>query len=370
MAYRLPSSAELISKNVDFKTQVRSVQFETSKLLSVLLTNENFLSNAEVVESDRTAIYDGVVTIGEELTIIVETKPRVDRVWEEQLNPSKFNISGQETDVIEKPCIIAWKDLILWLNQFTISDRNNYSERLLGADFLSYVNEQFPELNPFDRFDLCRRSRPLMQKRVEKLLKNIALDADLVKYHHGWGYYIETPYASIRKLGLILYVDRLEVSLYFGDTQSQAKAFYPKNIDVNSFQSAGWDIRPNFHLAYMTSNKVWFESDDLERYLTYWNSNAHTLHQLPSHDSVKHFLSNLVKEGIILSGKEEVMQSAIYDTNMQGINVCPGLCFLYQYGFQALENLDRDSKMEESIKEKITYCVKNVLNISVKDILT
>ena len=48
-------------------------------------------------------------------------------------------------------------------------------------DFLSFVDENFPHLNPYDNFHQCKANPELIRRRIFNLLKSIALDENKVK---------------------------------------------------------------------------------------------------------------------------------------------------------------------------------------------
>lgn len=366
---QLPLLADCINENIQIETQKKNIQFETSKLLSVLITNDEFIPNIKIAPSERTAVYDGIISIGNELSIIIETKPNRGHVWEEQLCPSKDDLHD-DIYIIEEPLVIKWHTLISWMSAFIGSSRYHYSEKEIVRDFLHFVDSNFSYLNPFDSFHLCKGNHSLIYKRISSILKSIVKDENLVKYHHGWGYYIELPYRSIRKIGMIFFPDRngFELSLFFADTQGQARALYPIDIDVKDFKERRWDVVPNFHFAFMTSNKIWFGSKSIERYIDYWNTNSHTLSQLPNHDRVRAFLKVLVDNDIVIDQPEN-MDRIIYKSRMTKINVCPGIGFIYRISVTEAEELDRQGVLAEQLKKQISFCLERVLKKDVSELL-
>ncbi len=203
------------------------------RLLSVLITDEKLKrkEDSKIKPSERNARYDGIITFGHNLTIIIENKPHSTEVWQGQLHPSKKNLS-EVVSIYSKPVCLEWKEIIRQLNHLLNVPTLSGYEKMMIDDFLSYIDQEFPLLNPFDNFHLCKGNHVLIKRRIENLLKSIVKDENRVQYHQGWGYYIETTYEAIRKIGLI-YNDglsenewSLELCLYYADTQSQAKAFY------------------------------------------------------------------------------------------------------------------------------------------------
>ena len=213
--------------------------------------------------------------------------------------------------------------------------------------------------------DYCRGNDHLIQKRIENLLKE-KFKEELVKYHRGWGFYVELPYNFIRKAGVILQNTKtIEISLYFADTQGQGKAFYPIYIDLQAPEWEKWYIHPNFHFAYMTSNKVWFATSEnkKQRYIDHWNQEATNLNQQRGHDALKDFLQGLVNEEIVIDKPAE-MQKTIYSSKMNNINVCPGLGFIYPIDLKKAEDLDVKGELANFIESKIIFCLQKLKNVN------
>jgi hypothetical protein len=90
---KLPHLSSLVTEQWEFNTQKSNPLIETRQLVSVLITDQSLQSNnGGVARSDRSARYDGVITMGAELTMIIENKPSSYNVWFDQLSPSKENL--------------------------------------------------------------------------------------------------------------------------------------------------------------------------------------------------------------------------------------------------------------------------------------
>jgi hypothetical protein len=205
-------------------------------------------------------------------------------------------------------------------------------------DFLSYVDESFPFLNPYDSFHQCKRNPELLSRRIYNLLKSISLDESKVKYHRGWGFYIETPYDQIQQIGLIPSQNEkgfnIELSMYFADTQSQAVSFYKSSPRIGHLKNTGWDYYANFHVSFMTSHLMWFESEDDEKYLQFWKDHVELIRQQKRAD-IPIYFKRLVDEKVInmTQEAEENLNVNFYDTAMQTLNICPGFGFILRLVF-------------------------------------
>ncbi len=342
----------------EIETQKGNPEINTNYLLSILITDAHVTASDEAIQSsDRNARYDGIITFGNNLTMVIENKPRSSNVWFGQLSPSRQNLAD-DTKVYSNPSLLEWKEIIKQLNLLlTVQTISGY-EKIMIEDFLSYIDENFPFLNPYDSFHQCKGNTELLNRRISNLLKSISLDESKVKYHRSWGYYIQTPYQQIQQIGLILNHKEkewwLELSLYFGASQRQAISFYSSNPNISHLDKTKWDFFPNFHVSFMTSNLVWFQSEDIEHYLQFWKNNIVKIAQ-QKRENVPNYLQWLVNERVIkiTKGVEERLQEKFYKTEMQTLNMCPEFGFIYTFTSSDAEELDRKGILKFVLAEKI-----------------
>jgi hypothetical protein len=364
---------DFLEQGWDIETQKGNPVINTNYLLSILITDSQIArDDSGVKSSERNARYDGLISFGSSLAMVIENKPRSGNVWFGQLNPSRQNL-GDDTIVYSNPIILEWKEIIKQLNcLLTVPTISGY-EKIMIEDFLSYVDESFPFLNPYDSFHQCKRNPELLSRRINNLLKSISLDESMVKYHRGWGFYIETPYDQIQQIGLIPSQNEkgfiIELSMYFADTQSQAVSFYKSNPSIGHLKNTKWDFYANFHVSFMTSHLVWFESEDDEKYLQFWKNHVEIICQQKRADIPKYF-KRLVDEKVINMTKEaeEKLKLKFYDTAMQTLNICPGFGFLFTFSISEAEELDKSGKLKFILAEKIKEGLK-VVGLDGKELL-
>jgi len=359
------SIIDLLEQGWEIETQKGNPEINTEYLLSILLTDSQIkTADSSIQSSKRSARYDGIITFGSNLTMVIENKPRAGNVWFGQLNPTEQN-RADDTKVYSNPSILEWKEIIKQLNHLkTVSTIAGY-EKMMIDDFLDYVDENFPFLNPYDSFHQCKRNKELVIRRIENLLKAISSDENLVKCHHGQSlsYYIQTPYREIERicLGSNAEGNEIGLALCFGDSQRQASAFYKSNPSVSHLQNTKWIVRPNFHVAFMTSNLVRFESEDSEHYLQFWKDNVEEIHQQKKEDVPK-YLKWLVDEKVINMPKDAVekLKKMFYDAARQTLNICPGFELNYTFNISEAEELDKSDKLKFILAEKIKEGLKVV----------
>ncbi len=348
---------ELIEDGWELDTQKANPKIETNWLLSVLITDSDLHASGLISSVKRHARYDGVITFGESLTIIIENKPCSGNVWFQQLNPSKENLDT-DTKIYSAPVVLEWKEILKQLNSLLNLPNISGYEKLMIGDFLSYIDEVHPKLNPYDNFSLCKGNETLIYRRIENLLRGIVLDANSISEHIGWGYNIEINCGSIRKIGLIyerMGDDwRLKLSLIFGNTISQARAFYGCSPTVSHLSRTEWQFVPDFHFSFMQKNLVWFQSPDDNKYLEYWTNNQGLIHQYKK-DDLPTLIYSLHDKGIIIRNtrSQKDMHSKIFNKRYFTLNVCPGFGINYIIKGKDAEVWDKDNKLANILKDKI-----------------
>ena len=145
------SIVELLDQDWDFETQKGNPVIDTNYLLSVLITDEQLKTvDSNVKPSKRNARYDGVITFGKSLTIIIENKPRSSNVWFDQLNPSRQNLAdymvvydhpiGFESENSEH-YLQFWKDNVDKIRQQKRAEVPKFLKSLADQNVLSMTKE-------------------------------------------------------------------------------------------------------------------------------------------------------------------------------------------------------------------------------------
>jgi hypothetical protein len=356
---------DYLEQGWEFETQKGNPVINTNYLLSILITDSHIKATGTSIQSsERNARYDGIITFGSNLTMVIENKPRSGNVWFGQLNPSRQNLAD-DTIVYSNPIILAWKEIIKQLNHLlTVPTISGY-EKIMIEDFLSYVDKSFPHLNPYDSFQQCKGNTELINRRINNLLKSISSDESKVYYHKNGSSYIQTPYHQIERICLSVNQNEkeysIELGLYFGDTQRQAIAFYKSDPKISHLKETEWGCYPNFHVSFMTTGLVWIPSDDSEHYLNFWKDNVEEIYQQKRDDVPKCF-KRLADEKVINMTKEaeEQLGKKFYKTAMPTLNICPGFGIIYEVNSSNAEELDKSGKLKFILGEKIKEGLKVV----------
>ena len=349
---KLPHLSSLVSEHWEFNTQKSNPLIDTRQLVSVLITDQSLqTTNSDVTRSDRSARYDGVITMGAELTVIIENKPSSYNVWFDQLSPSKENLSV-DTEVISTHVLIQWKDIVTMLTGII---KKGTLQNILIDDFLSYIDTCHPTLNPYDQFGLCKNNQVLLERRVKNILEKIVVEASSVQYHRGWAYKIELGLPQIRMVGLALGIKDnnwwLELSMIAGNTVNQSRHLYRTLKDIKSYDLGGMYPTADFHCAFMTKNLIWFKSPNVHKYIDYWKQHLNEIKQYEE-SKIDEYLYKLNDEGIIFYNQAEQRryEDVIYGTT---VNMCPGLGLIWEVDSKDAIELDDIGVLEQMIADKI-----------------
>lgn len=338
------------------KNELSSV---SGRLVSVLITDKKLEPNHRVERTDRVAVYDAIIHYKPDWIFVVENKPDHRNVWVDQMSAA----FSESFEVEPQPIILTWQGIIARISTIKENELLHGAEASLAGDFLDFVADQFPELNPYDRFGLCKGNQYLLDRRCLSLMENSKLGP--VDYHRGWHYYIELTDGAAKEIAL--YPQALpdgdweiRLALYPGDTINQARHFYShlKPDKALALSYAGWSIRPNFHFAFRSSNLVWTSvSCSLGEYLDFWlqRVKANKLGQVQRKDW-DFLFKELSRVGMLSEQDDIQLKEKIIDTRMDRINVCPGVEFLFQWSQVDAIDLDNKGAFRASFVKRVKEC--------------
>ena len=364
----LPSYTELQLSNVELANQQKNLP-AVNEYVSVLISNDKHSEKVDVGRSKRSAVYDGVISFGSQLALVIENKPRVQNVWAGQLSLNEKNVP-EESVIHPTPARLSWRDMVVMTSQLLQHPAMGGTEKMLMHDFLEHVNRHFSYLNPFHSFHLCKSNRELLDMRIEAILKEIALEEDMVKYHRGWAHYIETRgHTGTQRIGLYISdhsKENWKLQLFVGlaDTMNQARHFYKKDLDMQAIDRLGEHglfSHGNFHLSHMQLHLLWYATDvdKTKDYIKYWQANIVRIKQITVED-VNALLADLFAKGVIKDKEEQrkQLQDQVHSTKRTRINVAPGLVIRKEWTKDEAETLDREGLLSGDIKEAIIQAFK------------
>jgi hypothetical protein len=362
-ASALPNLSIIGGNNVVFQTQTGSFPRAT-RLLSILLTDRDPGERIPVAAHPRTAVYDGVIAYAQDWVFIIENKPRCENVWKEQLSPGEKDVQETEVEVEGTAVILEWQDVLRELATLIESRALEHAASGLVADFLDFVYDNFPFLNPYDTLGPCGDNKELLNNRYRLAME--AITQSPVDYRPGWGYYMRFHGGASQDVRLDAEgagADlMLRLSLHPGDTQNKAKLLY-NALDVQRIcplQKNGWQVKPNFHLAFRSDNLVHCKGTmPLLDYIAFWQENQDLIHQMPCgpesevRELFKKYVELLARKGIISDDEKPAIFKVTVESNHTKINVCPGISLFYRWEMCNAVGLDRRDLFVAEVRARL-----------------
>jgi hypothetical protein len=353
---------------VSIETQISSstkgrLQGENGRLVSVILTDELLKPEHRVERTGRVAIYDGFLRLKPNWVIVLENKPSHTNIWVQQLS-SAFN---EDYEIEPVPVVLSWRDVIRRLGVLITNDILQDGGKTLVEDFLAYVDNYFPELNPYESFELCGNHRYLLEKHCMEIMEKAGFGP--VEYHRGWHYstrLLEKP--GIKEVALHPSSNSeepwpIQLHLHPGDTMNQARDLFSSiKVDrVENLRERGWLIQPNFHVSFRSSNLYWCDSGvPLSDYLQYWVEEVGNkrLRQIARAEWNGYF-AILAERGIISNQDAQKMEALLLPTAMSSVNICPGVTFQYTWSREDAIYLEGKGLFVQEYSDR----VKDVLRV-------
>jgi len=368
----IPSAALGELSGEKFFTQMSSGDKELNDLseknvLSIIISDEAAPVNTCVIGSDRRARYDGVIFCNPAWVFIIENKPSVYNVRHEQLNPNLKNIDG--ANLIDKPCCLSWREIITLLNNLMMNYSFAHIEKTILDDFLTYIDNYYSWLNPYDSFGICKDSEYLINKRCYAIMEKFGT----VQHHKGWKDYFESNNRTIKQIAIDYQPSggswQIVLWLYAGNTMKSADDMYSK-INIDKLKrllesDKGFELEDNLHYAKASDGIFGMPVKmHIYEYIEYWK-NFGSLKQLKRDEFKAHF-DKLVNDGVIDQSNFADYSKAILEKGYSTLNLCPGFLIKYVWDKNKAVSLDDSDEFENSLKQVLAY-VYDVFGITKKE---
>lgn len=353
------TDSECFIDTESIETQTTSIKQDTGRLISVLISNDEYKTEHEVVNTENKRIYDGVIYYKPEWVFIIENKPNKDDVWDEQLNP---NLDKNSDIIIEKkPICLSWRKIFSRINIILDKELVSQTEMKLLFDFMRYVDKNFSSLNPFDNLAICKNDKYLLNQRCFSIMENLNLGK--VGYHKSWKNYIHVDFGPTKQIAVAPLFDAngdwsLYLQFYTGDTMTQARQFFSRinKQKVFMLKEKGWLLQPNFHFAYQASNLLYSKcSLSIEEYIEFWMGENAGLSQInkDNWEQYQNFVQQLIQNGLMHQEDTILLKERFDNTKRHTLNVCAGIEFMYKWTKEEAIDLDRKGLLVDAVAAKI-----------------
>ncbi|HEU5064121.1 MAG TPA: hypothetical protein VFT79_13360 [Solirubrobacterales bacterium] len=346
-----------------FSTQRRAVRADAgpAELVSVFLAPEKPLSGESgMVESDRGQVLDAVIDYGELVTVIEN------KVFEaDDLQARQINLSGTGLQIFDGQSVVLvlWRDLLERLIALRERALVAGAEAALLDDFLTYVEDYFPDLGPFRALSLCAGVR----SRIERRLRQVLGEATGTEAEGSpSGPRAATPAGTVagRDAYLTAADDHVRLALYPADTLGQAFEFYRRADVVEGVRALdgeeGWSVKPNFHFGHTQRGFCWTTSElALDEYLRLW------VERIESESSVSReewdgYWGWLVEKGIARPEDRPEFDRNFTETARKTATPRPGLCIFRHWSLAEAEALDSRGELVPAVREAIEEALRAV----------
>ena len=181
----------------------------------------------------------------------------------------------QDTEVEDTAVILEWKAVVQELVALVESGALEPAANGLVTDFLDFVYETFPFLNPYEKLALCKHNKGLLDNRSAR---------DGIHHHRPrpllfrWGNFMKFDDGPSRQVKLDA-KGTGSVGACLGSSsrrhgQSSETALPRLSVErLSQLQTRGWQVEPNFHLAFRSDNLFWSKGEiPLLNYISFGRS--------------------------------------------------------------------------------------------------
>lgn len=354
---RVPELHELGEVEVD--TQHSGPIGGVNRVVSVLMTDEEFFLERVLVRSTREQRLDGVVRYGRELALVVENKLAHQQVWEQQLEVTL------DDDVEHDPRLacVLWRDLIrAWLKLLQAGVFSP-SEAVLVGDFVDFGERYFSRLQPYATVAMCGVDEFRLRRRCHRLLECVGMGE--VKKASGWGSFIELPSIAKNVAVRVALIPcraadevELRVTIAPADKVGQAQEFHRRMTvdDLARLASAGWHVAPHFHFSFMQVQPfVGHGRLSAAEYFEYWQRNVSKIGRV-RRDDWEATWEELSRAGIVKAADRADFDAAFTNTARQFAIAVPG--YYMEYAIPQSEAAKLDDGDEGQLVTRVREIVR------------
>lgn len=322
--------------------------------ISVIQAADTPVISGDVVESDRRAVYDGVITYGDDLVIVIENKldgPLSDRQARE------INRHDAGIDFDPRPRPVSWRLVLDGFADLVDSDRAlaGGAERALIEDFLEFCQRHFPGLLPFSTLRRCARDPQRIRRRLGAVVARLAPDPQDAEGHK-----LTVPdRATVERAYLDVDFDdmeqpaRVSVWMFPADTLGQARQLWSNEKKVSALRALldrDWRIAPNMHFTYRGTGLVDTHGPlRILDYISYWQEHIEVTRALERAEWNSYW-DRLLESGIANLDDRAAFDAKFTNTKRHNAVPCPGVIADKGWPLAAAEDADDEGRLAELVR--------------------
>lgn len=342
----------------DFDTQKRAIPLEADEneavpLVSVFLAPNEMLSDGAVLTaSERTQVLDAIVSYPGALVVVVENKVAEASAWQ----AANLNISGVAVKIAkgQKPVLVRWPDLLADLNGILERGLVSGAEHAVLADFLTYIEDNLPDLGPYRTLALCAGEPNRVARRLRSILSEASgSEARIDKWGARCDLKASAGIGSRAYLNANSDTTEIRLGAYPADTLTQAWAFYTSSAAVESVRALidepGWRVHHNFHFGHFQAGYAWTNGDiSAGDYIDVWVGRIDEEGAVKRDDWDDYF-QWLEKVGVAKDWDRDEFDRQFTDTKRSTATPRPGLAVERIWSYSEAEALDSAGKLVNEV---------------------
>lgn len=359
-ASRLGDPLRFMEAAVHVQSEVPWVGAFGGAIVPVALADQK-MSQTDAAARQTSARHDGLIAHKSAGEIVLENKLWVDAIAEKEFRP-RLSAETDQDRLCERGVSLEWAQVIERLSSLLTQEVVRATERDLVSDFLEFVADEQPHMNPYRTFELCGNQLQLLQKRCSLLRQEVAGELSINgDVSGGIPLNLETTRtAYIEPLPLReKQFDGISLELYPADLVSQAREFLamePAEADAFfALGGMGWRIGTCLHFSFRGTHLVYPQSSTIEAevraYFDYWQENVGRYVRRVPHEKFDELIEGLCNDGQI--GEDDAIKFRDAFQTRTFADICPGFELSFRVSAEECLEIENRGDVHQMLAARI-----------------
>ena len=364
----------------DFDTQTQSLHPELEsqigagaledgegpRVISVFLTPDVGEREVEVRESDRTAVFDGVIRYEDEMIIVIESKINESVDARQARDIPLGRLSGHCH--LEKGVLVRWHDLVDAWQRLDEHEMLSFAESGLLNDFYEMAEVSFPDLLPFKSLSRAAGSPVRVRRRLKSLIEE-AVRVEAKPRGTGWvaigswSAFQRIWFGPVDEGRIILVmwpgVQKREALYLYGDP---ARARAVAALDDTETGHARWYVEPSFSVSSWRPAilQSFPPIMSLDQYIDFWSREIkHEIRRRQANE-LSALLDWLADSKLATSDESAEFEQKFIQPRRNQIDLRPALKVVAVWERSDATELDETSQFVHEIREVVDTMLRTV----------
>jgi hypothetical protein len=316
-----------------------------------------------VTESERRAVFDGIVSYGDELVLVVEVKltapPSDNQAREVPLHGRRVQMDEKARPVDWRALLEGWQGLLLegWVSG---------AERKVLSDFLEFVERRHPSLGPNSRLRVCGVEYGRLLSRLKAIFEDVVGDEAWIEPEHRWASaWIKGDVAGSIHLGARGDpASSVILALYPANTLQGGRVLYGQRPAharaVAELAATDWDVSSCFHLGFIQTEVPFVDEwgfCDASSYVDYWIEHIGGERRRSRAEWAKH-ARELAEAGIVSPDFRSEIEAL--PAHMDRLSPKPTIELVYTWPLDEAKRLDDNDSFTAAVHAKLAEALTAV----------